>query len=73
MPIRENAGYEIIGAVTVKPNVEIVLGKNENAFVTWECTDGSSYYWGHYFNGCTDDVRNDAFEDFVERARCLIK
>ena len=52
--IRTNAGFVITNAIPVG-NKEIVLGvnmKNPQSFVTWQCKDGTDYYWGHY----TDDL-----------------
>lgn len=48
---RINAGYEIIKSVPVG-NTEFVLGQsiyNGAQYVTWECTGGNNYFWGHYF------------------------
>ncbi len=48
---RINAGYEIIQSVPVG-NTEFVLGQSIYTgaqFVTWECTGGNNYFWGHYF------------------------
>ena len=66
--MRENAGYEIICALTVGDR-EIVLGKNGNRqWVTWECKDGSDYYWGHYW---IDEL--EAKADFGNRIAELAK
>ena len=49
--MRINAGYEIISSVHIG-NSEFVLGVNINApdqFVTWKCSNGNDYCWGHYF------------------------
>ncbi len=48
--MRTNEGFVITNAIPVG-NKEIVLGvnmKNPQSFVTWECKDGTDYYWGHY-------------------------
>lgn len=48
--IRTNAGFVITNAISVG-NAEFVLGvnmKNPNSFVTWKCSGGTDYYWGHY-------------------------
>lgn len=48
---RINAGYEIIQSFPVG-NTEFVLGENvydRARYVTWECSGGDSYFWGHYF------------------------
>lgn len=49
---RMNAGYRIINAISVG-NKEYVLGIHSevpNQFVTWECKNGTDYFWGHYLN-----------------------
>ena len=64
MDKRMNAGYEIINSITVGKS-EIVLGYNENAsskYVTWQCTNGDNYFWGHYI-----DDKLKAQRDFLER------
>lgn len=66
MSIRMNAGYIIIGSIPVE-NVEFVLGvssSNPSRFVTWECRNGTDYYWGHYM---VDKL--SAVQDLLERAR----
>lgn len=65
MAIRENAGYRIINTISVG-SVEVVLGECPSApaaYVTWECRDGSNYYWGHYHTN-----RLTALRDLLERA-----
>lgn len=52
MEWRENAGYVITNQITIGDS-EIVLGVHKtlpNHFVTWECKDKTSYFWGHYFS-----------------------
>lgn len=52
MNIRMNAGYIITDSIHIG-KAEFVLGVNEKApspYVTWECKDGSNYFWGHYCN-----------------------
>lgn len=61
---RLNAGYEIIKSFSVG-NTEFVLGENIHdraRYVTWECTGGNNYFWGHYF---TD--KEAATKDFYNR------
>lgn len=61
---RVNAGYEIIASVTMR-GFEIVLGQHEKdktRFVTWMCTGGDNYYWGHYL---TSEI--EAYKDFGTR------
>lgn len=51
MEIRSNQGYIITSSVHVG-EAEFVLGVSEKAlgqYVTWKCSDGKDYYWGHYF------------------------
>ena len=68
MAERINSGYTIIQSVSVG-STEFVLGENQKApdpYVTWECTHGANYYWGHYF-----DSFYCARTDLFERARAL--
>jgi len=63
--VRENQGYIITDSIHIG-NVEFVLGESAtapSAFVTWECKNGSDYYWGHYFSD-----RMAAKRDLLERA-----
>ena len=51
MSIRINAEYVITDSIHIG-EAELVLGVNMKApgqFVTWKCSDGKDYYWGHYF------------------------
>ena len=53
-----NAGYKIIKAECYGKTKEhcyyVVLGKKDSdygtQYVTWESTDLTSFYWGHYIN-----------------------
>ena len=61
---RKNAGYTIVNAIEICGG-EVVLGVNELnpcKYVTWECTNGTNYFWGHYF---TDLLT--AQKDFCKR------
>lgn len=61
---RINAGYRIINAISVG-NKEYVLGIHcevPNQFVTWECKNGTDYFWGHYLN-----TSLKAIKDLCER------
>lgn len=52
MDIRMNAGYVIVDSISID-DVEFVLGVNTKVggkFVTWRCSGGKDYYWGHYFD-----------------------
>ena len=72
---RINAGYEIIKSFPVG-NTEFVLGENIHdraRYVTWECTGGNNYFWGHYFadkEAATKDFYN-RIEAEVARKRDL--
>lgn len=66
--IRTNAGYTITDSITIG-QTEIVIGHKKGAFapyVTWECTGGNNYYWGHYLLN-----RREAEKDLLERAGSL--
>ena len=66
MDMRINAGYVITSSVHIGES-EFVLGvsmKAPSQFVTWKCSDGKDYYWGHYF---TDQFA--AEKDLVARAQ----
>lgn len=63
--MRTNAGFVITNSIPIG-NKEFVLGvnmKNPQSFVTWECKDGTDYYWGHY----TDSLLK-ATRDLCQRA-----
>lgn len=52
MEQRENQGYIITDSIHIG-EVEFVVGESPKApspFVTWQCKDGDSYFWGHYFS-----------------------
>ena len=62
---RMNAGYEITDSLHIG-KYEFVIGKNNAepaAYVTWCCTGGNNYFWGHYMN-----TREDAEKDLLERS-----
>ena len=66
---RINAGYEIIRSFSVG-DTEFVLGRNVYApsqFVTWECSNGNNYFWGHYFSNYSS-----AMADLFDRAETEI-
>ena len=66
MDVRINAGYIITSSVHVGES-EFVLGVSTKApgqFVTWKCSDGNNYYWGHYFSD-----QFAAEKDLVARAQ----
>ncbi len=72
MEKRFNDEWEIIGAVKISDGnedeypFEIVIAhcpQNKcTPYVTWECSNGNNYYWGHY---CT--TKKGAMKDFTER------
>ena len=65
MSERKNAGYTIVESIHIG-NTEFVIGHKPGApsqYVTWECTNGDNYFWGHYM-----DERHQAERDLLERA-----
>lgn len=70
MAERNNIGYNIEKSFTIG-KIEIVLGRNEAApdkFVTWQCTNGDNYFWGHYF-----DNEYDALYDYLDRCKSAVE
>ena len=66
---RINAGYEIFDSINIG-KAEFVVGKNIHApsqYVTWECSNGNNYFWGHYFSD-----RSEALRDMYSRAEAEI-
>lgn len=66
---RINAGYEIFDSIKIG-KAEFVVGKNTHApsqYVTWECSNGDNYFWGHYFSD-----RSEALRDMYSRAEAEI-
>lgn len=62
---RTNIGYVITDSLTIG-ETEFVIGTHEkdpNRFVTWACSNGDNYYWGHYLTS-----REAAEKDLVQRA-----
>lgn len=64
MDKRENAGYIITDSITIK-DTEFVFGEQPDTgmYVTWQCKNGTDYYWGHY-----TENRYAALKDLCERA-----
>ncbi len=66
--VRSVAGFNIMSAIRINENTEIVMGQHNTSYgveyATWECTDGDDYNWGHY--GFKDP--NAALADMCERA-----
>lgn len=50
--MRKNGDYIITHSFRYSERMELVLGELETThgtiYVTWECKDGSNYFWGHY-------------------------
>lgn len=70
MTTRTNAGYTIIEAVRIDDQLEVVLGKMETSlgamFVTWQCSGGDNYFWGHYFGNESAAARRDLFSRVLD-------
>lgn len=64
---RENAGFRILLSKTVGDGLEVVLGQRlpDGWYVTWLCSNGTDYSWGHYFD---DTQLLNALRDFIERS-----
>lgn len=63
--MRTNQGYEIISACPISLHDEVVLAcLHENNYVTWMCSNGDNYFWGHYFGN-----EKDALLDYAERIK----
>ena len=60
--MRTNAGFEIVAAVPVVKNLEVVIGFREtslgDSYVCWYCQNGEDYYWGNYSHKYKDALRN---------------
>lgn len=66
MTERRNAGYTITDSIHIG-KAEFVIGEHPKApspYVTWECSDGDNYFWGHYFPD-----RRSAEKNLIERAQ----
>lgn len=65
-PNRINADYRIVDSIHVG-EVEFVLGVHTartNMYVTWRCSQGENYYWGHYY---TDELATK--RDLIQRVQ----
>ena len=65
MSERSNCGYTIVQSLMIG-DCEFVLGHNPeapNPYVTWKCSNGDYYFWGHYSND-----RMAADRDLLTRA-----
>lgn len=60
----ENAGYMIMKYTMYREQENgknyVVLGHNKKTdmWCTWECTNGTDFYWGHYFDSKTEATRD---------------
>ena len=66
MPERKNAGYTITDSIHIG-KAEFVIGEHPNApapYVTWECSGGDNYFWGHYYPD-----RRSAEQNLISRAQ----
>ena len=69
---RQNAGFVITNAIHVG-NKEFVLGvnmQNVSSFVTWECKEGTDYFWGNYTN-CLLTATKDLCERVIKEIEYL--
>lgn len=70
---RVNEGFEIIKSEYYNERYEIVLGQlraesgNIILYVTWECMNEQSYFWGHYFPTAGLNAREKALKDYHTR------
>lgn len=73
--MRENAGYEIVTALRVSKDMELVIGRNMKApskWVCWYCKEEKAYFHGDYcstFKGALQSLAdrinsNMCFTDF---------
>lgn len=66
MSERKNAGYTITDSIHIG-KAEFVIGnlpKVPSPYVTWECSGGTNYFWGHYFPD-----RRSAEKNLLDRAQ----
>ena len=66
MSERKNAGYTITDSLHIG-KAEFVIGEHSKVpspYVTWECSEGVNYFWGHYFAD-----RRAAEKDVLTRAQ----
>lgn len=67
--MRENAGFEIIGALKVSPTMEIVIG-HRNSDDSWVCwyydIPGDYYSGGHYTS-----TYEQAHKAFIKRTKTV--
>lgn len=62
--VKTNAGYTIWESKMYRTQENgdnyVVLAENEKTgmWVTWECTNGTDFYWGHYYKSQTEATRD---------------
>ncbi len=72
MSERSNCGYTIVQSLTIG-DCEFVLGHNPeapNPYVTWKCSNGDYYFWGHYSNdrmAADRDLLTRAVQEWIGR------
>jgi hypothetical protein len=71
-----NDCFAIIYSARINERTEIVVGKRNTEFgtdyVTWECTDGNNYYWGHYDFQSEQEACLDMYERAAKKLRMLL-
>lgn len=67
--MRENAGFEIIGALRVSPSMEIVIGHRhtDDSWVCWYYSVKGDYYTGGYYTGTYEE----AHRKFMQRTETI--
>ena len=63
---KNNAGFDIIGAVMTNDHEAIVLGEKKGTdhteYVTWFWIDSGGFFWGHY-----EISREAAYAEYLGR------
>ena len=73
--MKKNAGYTITDYTMYRHQENgdnyVVLAHNEKSgmWCTWECTNGTDFYWGHYFNSKTEAIHRS--DDYVEEIKAV--
>lgn len=62
--------FNVVSAVRIDENNEIVMGFRETGFgtnyATWQCSGGDNYYWGHYNFPTAEAATLDMYNRVVE-------
>ena len=62
--------FNVVSAVRIDENNEIVMGFRETRFgtnyATWQCSGGDNYYWGHYNFPTAEAATLDMYNRVVE-------